>query len=165
MTPWTVACQAPLSMGLSRQEYWSGLSFPSPGDLPNPGNEPMSLYISCTSRQVSLPLVPTGKPKTSEWAHCFGDARELVQGNAEYQGGAHSQCSLRAVWKATNLKPAPHAKFSRTSKETCLFRFSAHFPVRPFIPNFHLIQNCGLLEYTQTGKSEWFGIFGLLWLM
>ena len=35
--PWTVACQAPLSMGFSRQEYWSGLPFPSPGDLPNPG--------------------------------------------------------------------------------------------------------------------------------
>ena len=35
--PWTVACQAPLSMGFSRQEYWSGLSFPSPRDLPYPG--------------------------------------------------------------------------------------------------------------------------------
>ena len=36
-TPWTVAHQAPPSMGFSRQEYWSGLPFPSPGDLPNPG--------------------------------------------------------------------------------------------------------------------------------
>ena len=36
-TPWTVAHQAPLSMGFSRQEYWSGLPFPSPGDLPDPG--------------------------------------------------------------------------------------------------------------------------------
>ena len=42
MTPWTVARQAPLSMGLSRQEYWSGLPFPFPGDLPNPGIEPGS---------------------------------------------------------------------------------------------------------------------------
>ena len=42
-TPWTVACQAPLSMGLSRQEYWSGLPCPPPGDLPNPGTEPISL--------------------------------------------------------------------------------------------------------------------------
>ena len=41
-TPWTVARQAPLSMGFSRQEYWSVLPFPSPGDLPNPGIEPMS---------------------------------------------------------------------------------------------------------------------------
>ena len=38
--PWTVACQAPLSMGFSRQEYWSGLPFPSPGDLPDPWIEP-----------------------------------------------------------------------------------------------------------------------------
>ena len=37
LTPWTVACQARLSMGFSRQEYWRGLSFPSPGDLPHPG--------------------------------------------------------------------------------------------------------------------------------
>ena len=41
-TPWTVSCQAPVSVGLSRQEYWSGLPFPSPGDLPNPGIEPRS---------------------------------------------------------------------------------------------------------------------------
>ena len=41
-TPWTVACQDPLSTGFSRQEYWSGLPFPSPGDLLDPGIEPMS---------------------------------------------------------------------------------------------------------------------------
>ena len=41
-TPWTVAHQAPLSMGFSRQEYWSGLPLPSPGDLPDPGIEPRS---------------------------------------------------------------------------------------------------------------------------
>ena len=40
--PWTVAQQAPLSMGFSRQEYWSRLPFPSPGDLPDPGIEPRS---------------------------------------------------------------------------------------------------------------------------
>ena len=41
-TPWTAVCQGPLSMGCSRQEYWSGLSFPSPGDLSDPGIEPTS---------------------------------------------------------------------------------------------------------------------------
>ena len=39
MTPWTVGCQAPLSVRFSRQEYWSGLPFPSPGNLPKPGIE------------------------------------------------------------------------------------------------------------------------------
>ena len=43
LTPWTVACQAPLSMGFSRQEYWNGLPFLPPGDLPNPGIKPASL--------------------------------------------------------------------------------------------------------------------------
>ena len=43
MGPWTVAFQAPLSMGFSRQEDWSGLPFPTPEDLPNPGMEPSSL--------------------------------------------------------------------------------------------------------------------------
>ena len=42
-TPWAVARQVPLSMEFSRQEYWSGLPFPTPGDLPDPGIEPMSL--------------------------------------------------------------------------------------------------------------------------
>ena len=44
-TQWTVAHQAPLSMGFSRQEYWSGLPFPSPGDLPNPGIKPKSAAL------------------------------------------------------------------------------------------------------------------------
>ena len=43
-TPWTVAPQAPLSMGFSRQEYWSGVPFPPPGDLPDPGIK--SLYLA-----------------------------------------------------------------------------------------------------------------------
>ena len=45
VTPWTEACQAPLSMGFPRQAYWSGLSLPSPGDLPDPGIKPRSLCL------------------------------------------------------------------------------------------------------------------------
>ena len=45
--PMTITYQAPLSMGFPRQEYWSGLPFPSPGDLPNPGIEPMSPALAC----------------------------------------------------------------------------------------------------------------------
>ena len=47
VTPWTVTCQAPLSMGFSRQEYWSGLPCPPPGDLPNPGTKPSSYLLLC----------------------------------------------------------------------------------------------------------------------
>ena len=42
VTPWTIVCEAPLSTGFPRQEYWSGLPFPSPGDLPDPGTETVS---------------------------------------------------------------------------------------------------------------------------
>ena len=57
-TPWTIAYQAPLSMEFSRQEYWSGLPFPSPGDLPEPGNEPRSSALQADT----LPSEPPGKP-------------------------------------------------------------------------------------------------------
>ena len=57
VTPWTVAHQAPLSMGFSRQEYWSGLPFPSPGDLPNPGIKPGSPALQADA----LPSEPPGK--------------------------------------------------------------------------------------------------------
>ena len=54
-TPWTVASQGPPSMGFSRQEYWSGLPFLSPGDLPNPGIEPGSPALQADA----LPSEPT----------------------------------------------------------------------------------------------------------
>ena len=60
-TPETVALQAPLSMGFSRQEYWSRLPLPSPGDLPNPGIRPMSLRSPTFAGGFFLPLVPLGK--------------------------------------------------------------------------------------------------------
>ena len=53
-TPWTVARQAPLSMGFSRQESWSGLPFPSPGDLPNPGIEPGSPALQADALSSAL---------------------------------------------------------------------------------------------------------------
>ena len=49
MTPWTVACKAPLSMGFSRQEYWNGLPFPYPENLPDPGIEPRSPALQVDS--------------------------------------------------------------------------------------------------------------------
>ena len=56
--PWTVAHQAPLSMGFSRQKYWSGLPFPSPGDLPDPGIKPRSPALEADA----LTSEPPGKP-------------------------------------------------------------------------------------------------------
>ena len=58
VTPWTVIHQAPLSMEFCRQEYWSGLPFPSPGDLPDPRIKPRSPTLQADS----LPTEPPGKP-------------------------------------------------------------------------------------------------------
>ena len=57
-TPWTVDCQAPLSMEFSKQEYWSGLPFPTQGDLPDPWMDPRSPTLQADS----LPSEPLGKP-------------------------------------------------------------------------------------------------------
>ena len=54
VTPWTVACQAPLSMVFSRQDYWSGLPFPSLGDLSDPGIEPRSPELQAVSLLTEL---------------------------------------------------------------------------------------------------------------
>ena len=78
-TPWTVACQAPLSMGFSRQRYWSGLPFPSPGDLPDPGIEPMTSALAGRFFTTE----PQGSPHVSftrmwslwgqDYEHCADD--------------------------------------------------------------------------------------------
>ena len=62
-TPWTAAYQAPLSMGFSRQEYWSGLPFPPPGDLPNPGIKPIP-PVSPALQADSLQRRHLGSPST-----------------------------------------------------------------------------------------------------
>ena len=64
-TPWTVAYQAPPSLGFSRQEYWSRLPFPSTGDLPNPGIEPRSSALQVDA----LPSEPPGKPRHAVYAY------------------------------------------------------------------------------------------------
>ena len=73
-TPWAVAYQAPWSMGFSRQEYWSGLPFPSPGDLPNPGIEPGSPTLYADALPSELPgksLVKKNPPANA------GDLRDV----------------------------------------------------------------------------------------
>ena len=89
-SPWTVACQAPLSMGFSRQEYWSGLPFPSSGNLPDPGIEPMSpaLQADCLPTYLEGKLssyvyvnysdvkVLSAKRKTAG-VHCAGTEASL----------------------------------------------------------------------------------------
>ena len=67
MTPWTVTCQAPLSLGFSRQEYWSGLPFPSPGDLPNPGIESRSPALQADSLLTKLVVLYSLTQTSMHW--------------------------------------------------------------------------------------------------
>ena len=64
-TPWTVAYQAPPSMVFSRQEYWSGMPFPSPGDLPNPGIEPRSPALQADALPSEPPEQPIVKTRAN----------------------------------------------------------------------------------------------------
>ena len=68
VTQWSIAYQAPRSMGFSRQEYWSGLPFPSPGDLPDPGIEPGSPALQTDA----LPSEPPGNTKVLLNLQCIG---------------------------------------------------------------------------------------------
>ena len=73
VTPWTVAYLAPPSMEFSKQEYWSGLLFPPPGDLPNPGIEPGSPTLQADA----LLSEPPGKPHIYIYIHTFSDSFPL----------------------------------------------------------------------------------------
>ena len=65
VTPFAATCQAPLSMGFSRQEYWNGLPFPPPGDHPNSGIKPES-PVSPALQADSLPTEPSGKSRVPD---------------------------------------------------------------------------------------------------
>ena len=93
-TLWTLAYQASLSMGFSRQEYWSRLPFPSPGDLPDPGIEPGSPTLEADA----LTSEPPGKPKTT----IFRPYLHSCPRSCKYGGGPGHQC-MRHKLQATSL--------------------------------------------------------------
>ena len=82
-TPWTVAYQAPPSMGFSRQEYWSGLPFPSPGDLPDPGIEARSPALEADALTSELPGNPNLQQKPP--AMIKGSEFELPRSKSQTQ--------------------------------------------------------------------------------
>ena len=132
MIPWTVAYQAPQSMVFSRQEYWSGFPFPSPGDLPNPGIKPGSPALQADA----LPSEPPRKPKTK--------SRDLPKTSHELQvelvlclgdtGFKQSSCLL-TPWISMRLAQIPgvsmntiHLPFGISDKHLQLPDFSLVTP-------------------------------------
>ena len=150
MAPWTVVRQAPLSMGFSRQEYWSRLPFPLPGDLPDPGIEPESPALQ-TVYLLSVPLFgkPNWKPnflyfiliiqksrKTeermsfSDHLHC---EQLAIRGLLSFM--KHRECPLYPVYK-TMYRSSPALA---TSSPLTLKVFSAHLQniVKKLCQNWH----------------------------
>ena len=81
-TPWAVAHQAPLSMGFSRKEYWSGLQFPSPGELPDSGIKPTSPELLTTEppeKPVDIIITPIYRGQTSMQSHATSVRNEMVK--------------------------------------------------------------------------------------
>ena len=89
-TPWTVALQAPQSVGFFRRKYWSGLPFPPPGDLLDPGIEPRSLALQADSFWAELSGKPLWWPRGVEW----GKGREAPEGGDIYM----CVCALVCVY-------------------------------------------------------------------
>ena len=102
-TPWTVAHQAPLSMGFPRQEYWSGVPLPSPGDLPNPGIE----HRSPALRADASPFEPPGKTTHVCILSRFSCVRLFVTPwTAAHQAPLSTEFSRQEYWSAMPF-PSP----------------------------------------------------------
>ena len=89
VTPWTIACQAPLSIGFSRQEYWSELPFPSPEDLPDPGIEPR--FLHCRQILYQMNYEESLKNYKSQYFWNVDSKAEMGQGTSI--GARHENCS------------------------------------------------------------------------
>ena len=113
-TPWTVAYQAPPSMGFSRQEYWSELPFPSPGDLPDPGIEPWSPAFQADTL--------TSEPPRGILWHYRLDGHEFEQapGDGEWQGNLVC-CS---PWGCKEWDMTEWLNINNSILWQCLFVFS-----------------------------------------
>ena len=112
-TPWTVAHQTPLSMGFSRQEYWSGLPCPPPGDLPYPGIKPASL-MSPTLAGTSLPLVPPGTLSIRNMKR-YGEAVLRWQRNRMGRPLSHPQIHQKNISMPSKFYKTTSECWQRTS--------------------------------------------------
>ena len=92
ITPWTVACQAPLSVGLPRREYWSELPFPPPGDLLDPGTEPTSPALATDSLPLNL------RESMHTWAHEQPHADLCACLSYHFSGISAWEYSFWVVW-------------------------------------------------------------------
>ena len=109
VTQWTVAYQAPLPMGFSRQDYWSGLPFLSPGDLPNPGIEPRSAALQTCALPSEPPIVGGVFQKLYKKCLClqylplFHLDSGLAVFNGEIKWESMQFCNMGTKFQSTHL--------------------------------------------------------------
>ena len=131
-TPWTAAYQASLSMGFSRQEHWSGLPFPSPGDFPNRGIR----HRSPTLQEDSLTSKPWGKPKNTGV-----DSLSLLTGDLPNSGIEPGSPALQVDSLPAELPGKPkfiiHTLYIKAIKRKIKTKFNA----------FYLVAGCRFLVY------------------
>ena len=114
-TPWTIAHQAPLSMKLPRQEYWSGLLFPSPGDVPDPGIKPSSPILQADSLRSKPPEWRTNAP-LEEHASGIKD-RNLRKTINKYRWLFHDHSQVQSSWNCFQF--VHNAKVGGTCGRNC----------------------------------------------
>ena len=135
MTSWTVACQAPLFMEILRQEYWSGLPCPPPGDLPNPRTESRSSALQADS----LPSEPPGKPKNTRVGCLF-----LLRGNFPSQESNWGLLHCKHILYQLSCQGSASVQFSSVTK-SCPTLCD---PMNHSTPGLRVHHH--LLEFTQT---------------
>ena len=126
-TSWTVALQAPLSMGFSRQEYWSGFPCVSSGDLPNPGIEPTSpMSPALTGRFFTT--VPPGKPLWNTCIYQIADKIVSLAGRRTEAGATHKTWSTLVLrlgsFLSCFIRLDPSFSLSSTSAGKCFISSS-----------------------------------------
>ena len=134
-TPWTITYQAPPSMGFSRQECWTGLPFPSPGYLPDPGIEPGSPALQAEA----LPSEPPGKP----------NKKPVLCPENQYYLGNKSHCSSWKEKTPTNLSVI----LILIHSFTCVVHFQG---LRESALSVKVLVEASSLTYDQNGESTSF---------
>ena len=113
MIPWAVVRQAPLSMGFSRQEYWNGLPFPSPGELPDPGIEPRSPALQADALQTELcgkPLVYISSVQSFNYVWLFATPRTAAHQASLSITNSRSLLKLMSI---ESVMPSNHLSLCR----------------------------------------------------
>ena len=139
--PWTVAHQAPLPMGFSRQEQWSGLPFSSPGDLPDPGNKPGSPRLQVDSLHLSHPGKPF--PTLATMLFCQSGMCSPCPPQSRFHKYVKIQLKLHLFWEAF-----PGCSGFTVLSEVLLFTVdsthpnSFHLPILFNSPRQHTASKC-----------------------